>query len=193
MDIVKKRAAGMKHSQVCYMPSRADTYVVAFQRWLSEFGNGGPFGPINDAYLEKMGPRKGREELLDRYNHTKLQNCAQCQGGLALARKALAAFSVASTLAMALAIICASIALSNTSIDSVAAAASSLTAAPSAVHLSPSAVAAAASSLTAAPSAVAAAAASLTAAPSAVAAAAASLTPALSTAELPHPAAPPAG
>lgn len=52
-------------SQVCYSPSKADTYVTAFRRWLAIYAGGGPFGDVA-GQLQALGPRLGREQLLDR-------------------------------------------------------------------------------------------------------------------------------
>lgn len=46
---------------------QADTYITAFRRWLSSFGGGGPFGDVTHPnYLEQIGARQSREQLLDR-------------------------------------------------------------------------------------------------------------------------------
>ena len=33
---------GKSYAQACYMPTKADTYVVAFRRWISEMAGGHP-------------------------------------------------------------------------------------------------------------------------------------------------------
>jgi hypothetical protein len=47
---------------------QADTYITAFRRWLASFGGGGPFGDVTQPnYLEQIGARQSREQLLDRW------------------------------------------------------------------------------------------------------------------------------
>eukprot|EP00877_Chromochloris_zofingiensis_P009457 jgi/Chrzof1/4765/Cz14g25130.t1_PAO4[v5.2] len=62
------RAAGKTPSQAYYMPSRADSYVLGFRTWLDKFGGGGPWGQIDDAFVNQMPPRLTKHELLDRYD-----------------------------------------------------------------------------------------------------------------------------
>jgi hypothetical protein len=66
MHTLRHRAPRHVCAQVCYMPSTADTYVIAFQRWLDRFGGGGPFGAADAGFVEALGPRQSRTELLDR-------------------------------------------------------------------------------------------------------------------------------
>ncbi|KXZ51442.1 hypothetical protein GPECTOR_12g405 [Gonium pectorale] len=117
-EIARRRAAGMSHSQagrrgmgerVCYMPSTADTYVVAFNRWLSKYGDGGPFGAADAGFVEAIGARLSRQQLLDRYSqHT--EGCASCQKGLKQVEAARAAAAAVTVAAGALAVFCAAVA-----------------------------------------------------------------------------------
>ncbi|GLC61279.1 hypothetical protein PLESTB_001739000 [Pleodorina starrii] len=97
-ETARRRAGGLSHSQVCYMPSQADTYVVAFNRWIQKYGGGGPFGGTDAGYAEALGARLSRTQLLDRYSqHT--ESCATCQRGLkqiAAARAVAGAVQLAS-------------------------------------------------------------------------------------------------
>lgn len=81
VELAGRKARGQRFGQACFTPSLADTYVIGFQRWLEQFGGGGPFGPVNAEYITRLEPRLSREQLLDRFSqHT--ANCAQCQKGL---------------------------------------------------------------------------------------------------------------
>ena len=75
-EIAKRKIANKLMGKVQYNPSPADSIVVSFHSFLSKFG--GPFGDIGrKTYLESLGPRLTREELLDRYSqHT--ANCKTC-------------------------------------------------------------------------------------------------------------------
>jgi hypothetical protein len=54
------------------MPTSADAFVVALHSWLYRWGGGGPFGPIDASWLQRIGPPLSRDSLLDRYEtHTK--------------------------------------------------------------------------------------------------------------------------
>lgn len=86
VEYVQQRASGKTASQAYYMPSQADTLVVAFRNWLEKFGGGGPWGRIDTQYLNKLEPRQSRTQLLDRYSqHT--VNCHSCQKGLRLVER----------------------------------------------------------------------------------------------------------
>lgn len=94
LEVATRKARGEKIGQSYFTPSQADTYVLALHRWLDnpKLGGGGPWGPVDEAYLEALGPRLSRDELLDRWTqHT--SHCRQCQQGLrqvTAARQALA-------------------------------------------------------------------------------------------------------
>jgi phenylpropionate dioxygenase-like ring-hydroxylating dioxygenase large terminal subunit len=92
---VKKRS----YAQACYMPTKADTYVAAFRRWIVDMAGGSPAWPegTEDA-LPPRAPTK--EELLDRYfAHT--VNCKSCSVALANLTKARKALRVVSLVALA--------------------------------------------------------------------------------------------
>lgn len=62
--------------RVCLHTLQADTYITAFRRWLASFGGGGPFGDVTQPnYLEQIGARQSREQLLDRCVHARV--CAR--------------------------------------------------------------------------------------------------------------------
>ena len=73
-----RRGSGVKPvGQVYYMPAPADAFVSAFHAWLAGAGGGGPFGPMDSAWLARAGPQLTQDALLDRYEtHTK--HCASC-------------------------------------------------------------------------------------------------------------------
>ena len=55
------------HASGCLCPLQADTYITAFRRWIARFGGGGPFGDVTQPdYLQQIGARQSREQLLDR-------------------------------------------------------------------------------------------------------------------------------
>ncbi|KAG2449650.1 hypothetical protein HYH02_005182 [Chlamydomonas schloesseri] len=116
-ETARRRAGGLGHSQVwvCYMPSQADTYVIAFQRWLARFGGGGPFGggglaADGAAFVEALGPRLSRKQLLDRYSqHT--ETCASCQQGLKQVGGVAAVARAVTVAAGAAAVFCAAVAV----------------------------------------------------------------------------------
>lgn len=52
---------------ICAAHTQADTYITAFRRWIASFGGGGPFGDVTQPnYLEEIGERQSRTQLLDR-------------------------------------------------------------------------------------------------------------------------------
>ena len=38
--------------QVYHMPGSSDNFVTAFRTWLSKYGGGGPFGPMDSTWLQ---------------------------------------------------------------------------------------------------------------------------------------------
>ena len=92
---VKKRS----YAQACYMPTKADTYVAAFRRWIVDMAGGSPAWPEGTA--DALPPRAPtKEELLDRYfAHT--VNCKSCSVALANLTKARKALRVVSLVALA--------------------------------------------------------------------------------------------
>lgn len=38
--------------QVYHMPGSSDNFVTAFRTWLNKYGGGGPFGPMDDKWLQ---------------------------------------------------------------------------------------------------------------------------------------------
>lgn len=63
------------------MPGASDAYVTGFRSWLQQFGGGGPFGPQNEAWLLKAGPRLSNDQLLDHY-HSHTEKCSTCRTAL---------------------------------------------------------------------------------------------------------------
>lgn len=95
-------------SQACYSPSKADTYVTAFRRWLVSYAGGGPFGDAA-AHVAALGPRLSRQQLLDRHSqHTAA--CAQCSAALSRIRAARIALQLAGCLTGSLALLSAAVA-----------------------------------------------------------------------------------
>ena len=38
--------------QVYHMPGSSDNFVTAFRTWLDKYGGGGPFGPMDQQWLQ---------------------------------------------------------------------------------------------------------------------------------------------
>jgi hypothetical protein len=38
--------------QVYHMPGSSDNFVTAFRTWLNKYGGGGPFGPMDESWLQ---------------------------------------------------------------------------------------------------------------------------------------------
>lgn len=38
--------------QVYHMPGSSDNFVTAFRAWLNKYGGGGPFGPMDERWLQ---------------------------------------------------------------------------------------------------------------------------------------------
>jgi hypothetical protein len=68
--------------QVYYMPGVSDAYVIQFRNWLENVAGGGPFGPQNETWLAKAGPRLRPDQLLDHY-HSHVEKCSICKTALA--------------------------------------------------------------------------------------------------------------
>ncbi|MGB3295702.1 MAG: Rieske 2Fe-2S domain-containing protein [Phormidesmis sp.] len=64
------------YAQTCYLPTQADSYVVAFRQWVSEF-TADPFPS------QSLPPKWSTEALMDRY-HSHTKHCSSCS--LALRR-----------------------------------------------------------------------------------------------------------
>ncbi|MBD0336594.1 MAG: cell death suppressor protein Lls1, partial [Cyanobacteria bacterium Co-bin13] len=69
-----EQAGEKSYAQVCYLPTQADRYVLAFRKWVSGFSA--------DPFLGKpLPPELTKEELLDRY-HSHTQHCGSCRQAL---------------------------------------------------------------------------------------------------------------
>ena len=92
---VKKRS----YAQACYMPTKADTYVAAFRRWIVDMAGGSPAWP--NGMADALPPRTTtKEALLDRYfAHT--ENCKSCSVAMANLTRARKALRVVSLVALA--------------------------------------------------------------------------------------------
>jgi len=92
-----ERDVGKKsYAQACYMPTKADTYVGAFRRWLAEMAGGHPAWPRGTPTA--LPPREtSKEALLDRFHaHTKhCASCAVAMSNITKIRKALRVLSIA--------------------------------------------------------------------------------------------------
>jgi hypothetical protein len=64
-DILRSRCPA--HGSAVLPVLQADTYITAFRRWIASIGGGGPFGDVTQPnYLEQIGARQSREQLLGR-------------------------------------------------------------------------------------------------------------------------------
>ncbi|GLJ46453.1 hypothetical protein SUGI_0979090 [Cryptomeria japonica] len=70
--------------KACYVPTKADAFVVAFRKWLKQYaGNGVPWG---EKYLYgTLPPTPPKEQLMDRY-WTHVVKCRSCSGALKVFR-----------------------------------------------------------------------------------------------------------
>lgn len=92
---IEKNVARRSYAQACYMPTKADTYVSAFRKWIVDIAGGSPEWP--EGVEDRLPPRTvTKEALLDRYfAHT--ENCKSCSvalGTLTKTRKALRVVSL---------------------------------------------------------------------------------------------------
>ncbi|PZO11381.1 MAG: cell death suppressor protein Lls1 [Leptolyngbya foveolarum] len=71
-----ERPSQRPYIQTCYLPTQADSYVVAFRKWVSEFAS----DPFPDQHLPSQ---QSTEALMDRY-HSHTKHCSSCS--LALQR-----------------------------------------------------------------------------------------------------------
>ncbi|MEB3244080.1 MAG: Rieske 2Fe-2S domain-containing protein [Cyanobacteriota bacterium] len=75
-----ERGGSANLSRACYLPSRADRYVLALHQWVQEIG-GVPFPG------QALPPRQDRDSLMERY-HSHTEHCRACSGALANLRRA---------------------------------------------------------------------------------------------------------
>ena len=98
---IEQNVKNKSYAQACYMPTKADTYVGAFRKWIVEMAGGHPAWP---AGMENQLPpqENSREILLDRFNaHTaSCKSCSVALRNITMIRKVL---RVASIVALALA------------------------------------------------------------------------------------------
>jgi phenylpropionate dioxygenase-like ring-hydroxylating dioxygenase large terminal subunit len=83
------QGGGAQFAKAFYLPTRADTFVIALRKWVQDFA-ADPFAG------EALPPRQNRPELLDRY-HSHTIHCHSCRQALAniqRLRLALAVISV---------------------------------------------------------------------------------------------------
>jgi pheophorbide a oxygenase len=99
----KARGEGVGWRKLYFMPTRADTMVIAFRDWVESVGGGGPFGPLHRAkdYPPLITDHR---VLLNRYDqHTK--NCTKCAAALANAQKLRAVTAAAAAIAWGYALV----------------------------------------------------------------------------------------
>jgi len=94
--------ATWNYAKSCYMPTKADVYVSAFRKWITEIAGGGPAWP--KGMSRTLPPQETtREALLDRY-HSHTINCKSCAKALANIGKARKALRVLTFVALAAAV-----------------------------------------------------------------------------------------
>jgi phenylpropionate dioxygenase-like ring-hydroxylating dioxygenase large terminal subunit len=94
--------AAWNYAKSCYMPTKADVYVSAFRKWITEIAGGGPAWP--KGMSTALPPQETtREALLDRY-HSHTINCKSCAKALANIGKARKALRVLTFVALAAAV-----------------------------------------------------------------------------------------
>jgi hypothetical protein len=94
---IKRGISSRPPGQVYHMPGASDAFVSGFRTWLNSVGGGGPFGPMDEAWLVAAGPRQPLDSLLDHY-HSHTKNCSICTAAL---KRVKAAKIVARALAVA--------------------------------------------------------------------------------------------
>jgi hypothetical protein len=73
--VLAQRGGSEQLSRACYLPSRADRYVMALHQWVVDHG-GLPFPG------QSLPPRLDRDSLMERY-HSHTEHCRACSGALA--------------------------------------------------------------------------------------------------------------
>lgn len=68
------QAGDRPYAQICYLPTPADRYVVAFHQWIREFA-ADPFPG------QPLPPQQSTAALLDRY-HSHTKHCSSCRAAL---------------------------------------------------------------------------------------------------------------
>lgn len=67
-------ATDLSYSEACYLPTSSDRFVLAYRKWLQNYGEPFPGQPFTPAETD-------RAALLDRY-HAHTVHCQSCQGAL---------------------------------------------------------------------------------------------------------------
>ncbi|MEO0541629.1 MAG: cell death suppressor protein Lls1, partial [Cyanobacteria bacterium P01_A01_bin.105] len=65
-----EKSEARTYAQACYLPTQADRYVIAFRKWVNQFG-ADPFPG------QALPPEQGLDALMDRY-HSHTQHCGSC-------------------------------------------------------------------------------------------------------------------
>jgi hypothetical protein len=68
-----------------YLPTKADLFIAQFRKWVSQYGGGGPFGPLTKHDLSEIDLRTP-ELLLNRYDQH-VRHCSSCSRALASVQK----------------------------------------------------------------------------------------------------------
>jgi len=66
-------ASDRAYARACYLPTAADRFVLAYHKWLAQFGHPFPGQPLP--------PAQTQVQLLDRY-HSHTKHCKSCSGAL---------------------------------------------------------------------------------------------------------------
>uniref|UniRef100_A0A0D6R5K1 Rieske domain-containing protein n=1 Tax=Araucaria cunninghamii TaxID=56994 RepID=A0A0D6R5K1_ARACU len=65
--------------KACYVPTKADAFVVAFRKWLKKYSNGGV--PWGTKFSGLLPPTPSKEQLMDRY-WSHVVKCRSCKRAL---------------------------------------------------------------------------------------------------------------
>ncbi|ACO64650.1 predicted protein [Micromonas commoda] len=99
---IERNVKNKSYAQACYMPTKADTYVGAFRKWIVEMAGGHPAWP---AGMENQLPpqENSRTILLDRFNaHTaSCKSCSVALRNITMLRKVLRVASIVALAAAA--------------------------------------------------------------------------------------------
>jgi phenylpropionate dioxygenase-like ring-hydroxylating dioxygenase large terminal subunit len=88
-----KQGGSPAYPQACYLPTKADLFVVKFREWINTYH-------VDPFPGQSLPPRLNTEQLMDRY-HSHTQHCRSCRTALGIIEKL-------QTLSLAIAIICLS-------------------------------------------------------------------------------------
>jgi phenylpropionate dioxygenase-like ring-hydroxylating dioxygenase large terminal subunit len=91
---VEQRGGSADYAKACYLPTRADRFVLAFRQWVDGY-NANPFPG------QALPPARSRSSLMDRYQ-SHVVHCASCRTALENLKKIRLGVAVAGAIAWAM-------------------------------------------------------------------------------------------